>query len=334
MMATIREIATEAGVSPAAVSRILNNDPSLAVSEETRRRVLETAGRLGYKKSSKNKASFKIGILQWFSSEQELRDDYYLQIRKGIEDYCIKNSISILRAYRTDPDYKKILADADGLILIGKFSSEDTEELISFKENVIFLDMSVPHPQVTTITVDLKTAAEEALGYLESLGHENIVFEGGVEYAGKDVVEDPRLKAYKDHMKKKKRECRSLIREGEFTTQSGYDMMKDLLDSGADFTAALCASDAIAIGAMKAVRDSGLKVPDDISVIGINDTEMSAFTIPALTTMHAPAYDMGQHGANLLYVSKNLSIKTPLKVQIPCTLIKRESCGKCKKSDK
>ena len=113
-MATIRQIAAEAGVSPAAVSRILNNDPTLGVSEATRRKVFETADRLGYKRSSaKDKASFKLGILQWFSAEQELRDDYYLQVRKGIEDFCVKNLISIVRAYRTDADYKSALAGLD-----------------------------------------------------------------------------------------------------------------------------------------------------------------------------------------------------------------------------
>ena len=78
---------------------------------------------------------------------------------------------------------------------------------------------------------------------------------------------------------------------------------------------------------MKAIKDCGLSIPEDISVIGFNDTEMSAYTSPALTTVHAPAYDMGQHGANFLYVSSNLSIATPLKAKIPCYLVERDSCG-------
>ena len=79
---------------------------------------------------------------------------------------------------------------------------------------------------------------------------------------------------------------------------------------------------------MRAIQEKGLSIPDDISIIGFNDTEMSAYTTPALTTISAPAYDMGQHGANLIYAATNLNIATPLKAKIPCQLIKRESCKK------
>ena len=100
-MATIRQIAQMAGVSPATVSRILNNDSTLSVTEETRIRVFAVAEELHYtKKTGTDKAAFRIGILQWFSAEEEQRDDYYLRARQGIEDYCIRNSISIVRAYR------------------------------------------------------------------------------------------------------------------------------------------------------------------------------------------------------------------------------------------
>ena len=232
-----------------------------------------------------------------------------------------------MRSYRTDSDYRSVLEGLDGLVCVGKFSKSDTEELISLNSNIVFLDMAVSHPEVTTITIDLKTAAKEALEYLESLGHKKIAFLGGIEYAGSEEVDDPRKKAYKDHMKKRKISYEKILSEGEFTSASGYEMMKKILEIK-DVTAVFAASDAIAIGAMKAINEAGLKIPEDISVIGINDTRMSEFTTPPLTTMHAPAYDMGQHGANLLYVAKNLSITTPLKVQIPCTLIVRGSTGK------
>ena len=79
---------------------------------------------------------------------------------------------------------------------------------------------------------------------------------------------------------------------------------------------------------MRAIQEKGLSIPDDISIIGFNDTEMSSYTTPALTTISAPAYDMGQHGANLIYAATNLNINTPLKAKIPCQLMKRESCKK------
>ena len=79
---------------------------------------------------------------------------------------------------------------------------------------------------------------------------------------------------------------------------------------------------------MRAIREQGLQIPQDISIIGFNDEETCSYMSPPLTTIHAPAYDMGQHGANLVYVASNLSIHTPLKVKIPCELVIRESCSK------
>ncbi|MGN0155305.1 MAG: LacI family DNA-binding transcriptional regulator [Lachnospiraceae bacterium] len=329
-MATIKDIAAEAGVSPAAVSRILNNDATLNAAMETKQRVWEAAERLHYHKvRTVNKAVFRLGIVQWFSAEQEMQDSYYLLVRQGIEDFCLKNSISIVRAYRSDANYMEILKDVDGLICIGKFGKEEVSRFIQICSNIVFLDMPVENYKITTITMDFKQAVGCALDYLISLGHEKIAFLGGIEYTGdKEPVKDERKQAYISYMKKKKLDYRGFMREGNFSSTSGYEMMEQLLKEKELPTAVFTASDALAFGAMKAIKDAGLSVPEDISVLGFNDTEMGAYTSPALTTVHAPAYDMGQHGANLLYVSSNLSITTPLKVKIPCYLVERESCGR------
>ncbi len=331
-MATIKDIAVAAGVSPAAVSRILNNDASLGVTPETRQRVFETAEKLNYHKTKTlNKSAFKLGIVQWFSAEQELADNYYLLIRRGIEDFCIKNSISTIRTFKTDSDYLESLKQVDGLICIGKFSKEETKQFISICSNIVFLDMPVDDYRITTITMDFKQGVNQALDYLVSLGHRKIAFLGGVEYAGNnEPVIDERKKAYISYMKKKKLPYKQFLYEGSFTTKSGYEMMEKLLASDERPTAVFTASDALAFGAMKAIKDGGLSVPEDISVIGFNDTELGEFSTPALTTIHASAYDMGQHGANQLYVSSNLSIKTSLKIKIPCYLVERDSCAKIK----
>jgi len=327
-MATIRDIAAKAGVSPAAVSRILSNDPGLSVAPATRKRVLDCAAELGYsRKRTRDKSGFKMGILQWFTAEEELSDDYYLSIRKGIEDYCDANAISLARAYRVDGATGSLPEDTDGVICVGKFSTEEASALIKHYKNILFLDMEVEHPEVTTITMDFKTAVNEAMRYLIKLGHKKIAYIGGQEYAsGSEPLEDPRKKAYESYVRKHKLEKDDLLSEGSFSAESGYEQMKAML-AKAKPDAVLAASDAIAVGVIKAINDSGLKCPGDISVIGINDDRMSAYMTPALTTMRAPAYDMGQHGANLVYAAGNLSISTPLKVMIPCVLIERESCS-------
>ncbi|MBR1568975.1 MAG: LacI family DNA-binding transcriptional regulator [Lachnospiraceae bacterium] len=356
-MATIRDIAEEADVSPATVSRILNQDSTMHVTDETRDRVLLAADRLGYKKkSAANRANdpaadssgqsihppgfppvgFRLGILQWFSAEQEIQDDYYLLIRKGIEDFCRRNDVTLIRAYRSDTDYKKLLENIDGMICIGKFATDDVNDLIRKQKNLLFVDMPVDRPTVTTLTIDFQNAAKEAMDYLYQLSHRRITFIGGVEYAsGKELVQDPRKQSYHEFMAAHGLNEYEQIVEGAFTAASGYKCMTEILSSGKELpTAILAASDAIAIGVIKAIKNAGLKVPKDISVIGMNDTEMTEFTSPPLTTMHAPAYDMGQIAANLIFMGAISPLRTPMKIMIPCSMVTRQSCGPCKEAER
>ena len=335
-MATIKDIAEKAGVSPAAVSRILNGDTTLSVAPETRKRVLEVSEALGYRRKhtdgthTKHESSYTLGVVQWFSAEDELRDSYYLTVRKGIEDYCEKNKIKIVRSYKTD-NIISSLKGVNGIICIGKFSDEDIALFRSISDRTIFLDMISKDSGITTLSMDFKGGVYDMLDYLTGLGHIRIAFLGGVEYLGSgETVRDERKEAYTSYMKKHKLSTKGLMREGSFDSRSGYMMMQELLTLKDRPTAVFAASDAIAVGAMKAVFEAGLKIPEDISVAGFNDDEMSSYTTPSLTTVYAPAYDMGQYGANLIIAAGNLSISTPVRVKLPCRPVIRNSCAECK----
>ena len=328
-MATIKDIAQAAGISTGAVSRILNNDPTLSVSAETKKRVFDIAQELNYQKSrNRDKSLFKMGILQWFSAEQEMQDSYYLLVRQGIEDFCQKHSIGIIRAFQSDISSINTLQEVDGLICIGKFSDEEIQKFIGICNNIVFLDMPVQDYKITTLTMDFKSAVYDALDYLTKLGHQRIAYLGGNEYVGnQELFIDERKQAFVTYMRNRGLDSASIY-EGAFSTTSGYQLTQELLENEELPTAIFAASDAIAFGAMRAIQEKGLSIPDDISIIGFNDSEMSSYTTPALTTISAPAYDMGQHGANLIYAATNLNINTPLKAKIPCQLVKRESCKK------
>lgn len=347
-MATLKDIAAQSGVSVSAVSRILNHDATLAVPPETRQRVFDTAKKLGYhktrRKTNKKKAdrhTFTMGIVQWFSAQEELQDYYYLQIRQGIEDFCVRHSIEIRRAFQTDADHLKDLEKVDGLVCIGKFSDKEAAAFSRLCSNVIFIDMHGGVPGLSTMTLDFEKAVRDALCFLESLGHERIAYLGGKEYtADGSQVTDERKVAYIQERREKGLFREEYLLEGSYSSASGYELMKELLlrtrglkkpergekDENCVLpTAVFCASDNIAFGALKAIHDHGLKVPEDISLIGFNDVEMCAYSSPPLTTLSAPAYGMGQQGANLIYTASNLNVKTPMKIRIPCHLVKRES---------
>lgn len=329
-MATIKDIAKKAGVSASTVSRILNNDATLCAALETKQKVIEVAKELGYKKIPKNtKAAFKLGIVQWFSKEQELKDNYYLELRNGIEDFCVKNCVQIIRAFKTDINYMEQLEDVDGLICMGKFSKSEIKSFIKISKNIVFLDMPVEDYPVTTFTLDFENAVNDVMDYFMALGHRKIGFLGGKEYVDeKNVFEDDRKKYFCSYCEEHHLVWENYMREGVYSSESGYEMMTEIL-RGEDFpTAVFAASDYIAMGAIKAIKEKELRIPEDISIIGFDDTSICKFMIPELTTIHAPAYEMGQYGVNFLFAASNLSSVAPMKAKMSCRLVKRKSCQK------
>ena len=122
------------------------------------------------------------------------------------------------------------------------------------------------------------------------------------------------------------------IKEDKFTSESGYQMMTEMIHSQDLPEAIFAASDPIAIGALRALHENNIKVPEEISIIGFDNIESTNFTSPPLTTIYAPAYEMGKLGAQLLYYSylKNDPLH-PMRIQLPCYLLERESCQKNKK---
>lgn len=328
-MTTIKDIATAAGVSPATVSRILNNDITLNVSPETRQKVLDTAHSLNYKKKSRasSKSVYTLGIVQWFSPQQELEDNYYLLIRQGIEDFCMQNCIHVVRTYKADVNYMDVLKNVDALICVGKFSKDEIQRFCEITSSIIFLDMPVEDMTISTITLDFSHAMKTGLDYLTSLGHKSIGFLGGKEYlADGTLFADVRKKLFTDYCIEHKLDYEPYLLEGAFTIESGCQMMNQLLAQSTLPTAIIASSDPIAIGALQALTTKDIHVPNDISLMGFDDTSLSAFTAPPLTTIHAPAYDMGSFGANIVFHILRSQPMTAMKIQLPCRLVERQSC--------
>ena len=147
------------------------------------------------------------------------------------------------------------------------------------------------------------------------------------------IIEPKDAEALQNNMENIYRDYDKYLKEGQYSIESGYSMMSEFIQSEDMPTAVFAASDYIAFGAMKAIKENGLKIPEDISVIGFDDAQICNYTTPTLTTIHAPAYDMGQYGANFLFGATNCSITTPLNVKMPCELVERESCGPVKNKE-
>ena len=255
-MATIKDIAQKASVSAATVSRILNQDDTLSVTDETKQRVLKVAQELNYTKHLKNtvEKSISIGIFQWYSVFQELEDPYYQAIRVGIEKYCADHNIHVVRAFQSDCNYPDTLKDLQGLICIGKFNKSQIKSFQKLNSNTIFVDMKTPKIYCDTINLDFQQAVTEALDYLYDLGHRKIAYLGGKEVlADNSVYFEERKDTFINFCQEHSIDHKSFIYEGDYSAESGYNMTKQMIADGDLPTAIFSASDPLAIGAMRAL---------------------------------------------------------------------------------
>ncbi|MFW2487740.1 LacI family DNA-binding transcriptional regulator [Clostridium chromiireducens] len=331
-MATIKEIASIAEVSISTVSRVLNFDETLNVSDVTREKILKIADELDYvsskSKKAKNKKSKDIGIIYWFSYEEELADPYYLSIRIAAEKKCNGNNFNLVKLSENSDieDIKRV----NGIIAIGRFSPSVVEKLSSANENIVFVDFSPNENKFDSVMADLGRSTNEILHYLYELGHRKIGFIGGkkleqIDY--RDVYIDERIIKYKEFMESKGIYNPNYIYESErFTFKSGYNLMKEALKSKDNVTAYFIGNDTMAVGAYKAISEEGLSIPNDISIIGFNDLPSAKYMIPALTTVRIPSEYLGKAAVDLLIENLNGNREYNKKVIIPTEFKVRESC--------
>lgn len=328
-MATIKDIAAQAGVSIATVSRVLNFDESLNASEETKKRIFEAAEELGYitVRERKNKSrKFTIGVINWYSQEEEVKDPYFLYIRLGVERKCKEHEV-ILKY--VDLNSGTIDKDIDGVIAIGKFGMKEVERIEKISSTIVFIDCSPDEKRHDSVVTDYKMGVTEALQYLKDLGHQDIGYIGAAEYINEGTTKlvDYREESYKAFMADlgnlKVQWIR--VREG-FTHQNGYELMQEALKQEDVPTAFFVASDPMAIGVYKAVAEAHLNIPEDISIVSFDDIETAQFLVPALTSVKVYTDFMGETGVETLLERLKTGRTISKKILIPTELVIRESC--------
>lgn len=337
-MARIKDIAEMANVSTATVSRILNNDPSLSVSGETRARVLQVVDELDYKPGRKKKAKLlqeqeacSIGLLL---TNDEAIDPYFLSIRQGVESVCDQYAMQISSVLNIGKSSfsADLVAGLDGLIVLGDVNSEELKEVYSGK-NIVFVDFVPEQGNWDVVISDFETATREILDYLFQAGHRQIAYIGGKGsirsiHNGRMIdKEDVRKQTYERVMQEKGLFDAGNVLLGDFGPLSGYQLMKKLLEKGALPSAVVIASDPMAIGAMKALHEAGIKVPADISIFSFDDIEAAAFLNPTLSTVKVHTEEMGRTAVKLLHDRLKNGREIPLKVTLPTELVVRESTG-------
>ncbi|WP_195515604.1 LacI family DNA-binding transcriptional regulator [Enterococcus dispar] len=325
-MATIKDIAKKANVSPATVSRVLNYDTGLAVGQDTKRKIFEAAEALNYTKykNKQKKAEQVIRLVQWYNDEEELADLYYLAIRLGIERkaeelniHLVKESLSELSALKTD-----------GIIALGKFDAKHIKMLKKMAQPLLFVDYDAMCAGFDSLVVDFRQAVDLVIDHFIKEGHEKIAILAGVEFT-KDFhneIKDPRLALFKERLQQLRLLKPQFEITGDFTVEGGYQAVKEFLQTTKERPSALfAASDAMAVGALKAIHEAGLTVPADISVIGFNDVSVAKYVTPALSTIQVPTEWMGELALETMAQIEKDEAPVPRKITIGTKLILRES---------
>lgn len=337
-MATLKDIAEKAGVSLATVSRALNYDKTLSVADETRKRIFEIAQELNYKTVRtrhpvhEKKSGFKIGLVYWYTEQEELEDPYYMSVRLGVEKECYERKIELVKLFiNRNQINDEWVDDLDGIIAVGKFSVIEVENFKKNTKNIVLVDYT-PSDQYDCIAVDFRQAMLEVLHYLVELGHTTIGYIGGKEYVrNQEPIKDEREVTFCEFLQLRNLFNPDFIWTGKFTAEDGYNLMKEALSLEERPSAFFVASDSMAIGALKALHEQGIKVPDDVSLVGFNDIATSKFLQPALTTVKVHTEFMGEAAVELLLEQLQSERSIAKKVIIPHQFIKRESCDTIKR---
>ena len=327
-MATIREVASKAGVSIATVSRVLNFDETLNVAEETKNRIFETAEELDYVSSHRKKKqrTLNIGIAHWYTKEQEMKDPYYLSLRIAVEKKCDEEAIVFQRLASYDKSHKVL----DGIIAIGKFGQSAISKLEAYECPIVFVDFSPDEEKFDAVVTDYNKGVCKALSYLIDIGHQEIGYIGGCEYLEGVPIQDEREITFKAFMEEKNLFHKEWVMKGAFLPEEGYRLMKACLSEAHYPSAFFVASDPMAIGTYKAISEAGLKVGEDISLIGFDDIYTSQFLTPSLTTVKVYTEFMGKTAVEVLIENIRLKHEVHKQIWIPTKLMIRESCRKRK----
>jgi DNA-binding LacI/PurR family transcriptional regulator len=337
----LRMLAEHLELSQTTVSLVMNNSPSAkSIPQETRNRVLEAAERLNYRpnyfaRSLRQSRSMSVGVLA-----PDLSEGYFTRVMSGVVQELTAAHYFYFTACH---DWKRELIEkyprmlveraVDGFLLLNTPADQ-----IEVPVPVVAISAHSPVENVTNIVLDHQRAVEHALAHLHSLGHRRVAFMRGPRAIPDSEFRWESIQLVARDMKLKIDPSLVIgidsagwsMKDGyhPMAPEIGYRPMQALLEKTRDFTAIFCFNDIAAIGAIRALKDAGLTVPGDVSVVGFDDIQSAAYSTPSLTTVRQPLLEMGKRGAQVLLERIANREKTfPAEIVMAPELVIRESTG-------
>ena len=336
-MATIKDVAKQAGVTIGTVSRVLNNKKW--VSEDCRKKVLTAIKDLHYKPQAharrlRQKHSRIIGVIAPHHTAI-FRSPFFTNIMEGLEEVAAEKQYRLLihplnETARAQVSYRALLGDGsvDGMFVLNAWSTD-----VSIRElgeaNVPFILVNgkiTGQEDFPYVGFDNRGGVKKAIDHLVKLGHERIGIING-RMTTTNALE--RFQAFQENLAEHKLEFhQEWVADGDFEEEGGYKAALKILTAVRRPSAILCASDLMAIGAVRALKEKGVSVPEDMSIVGFDNMEEAAYHEPLLTTVAFSAYEMGKLAARKMFqiiAEENLVEKA---TTLQAELIERESTRK------
>lgn len=324
------DVAKKASVSPATVSRVLRQ-PDL-VNKKTREKVLRVIDELNYKPHM---------IASQFRTQEtktilvivpDITRPFFSEVLRGIEHTAVKNGYQVILGdtennIEREKEYVELMykKQADGVLLLtARMDSKSLKQLADAFPMVLACEY-VDELDIPTVSIDNISGARKLTDHLINAGHKKIAYISGPMNV---ILSRDRLRGFQQAMAQYDLPVDpSYIQEGDYEIESGYNQMVKLLALEDPPTAVFVFNDEMALGTIKAVQDHGLKVPEDIAVVGFDNLKMATIFSPQMTTIDQPKYEIGQRATDmLLTLMKGGSLKKK-KIVMKDELIIRESCG-------
>lgn len=332
IMAGIRDVAKQAKVSIATVSRVLSKPETVA--EETIKKVLEVIEVLNYQPNAAARQLRMSETTTILVVVPDITNTFFSKVLKGIESVAIENGYQVLLGdvgndAERESGYMRILRQkkAAGMILLTAGIEANIVEEVAFEYPVVLACEYLEGVDVPTVSIDNVSSARKATEYLINLRHKRIGFISG---PMNSVLGRDRLKGFYQAMAQYDLKVEpELVQEGNFSYESGFNMMLKLLAFSHAPTAVFAANDEMAFGAINAIEQKGFIVPHDISVIGFDNINFSSIFKPALTTISQPAFEIGTKAMELLIGLMTKQEMEKTQHILENQLVLRDSCYKC-----
>ena len=330
---TIRDVAHEAGVSRQTVSRVINGDPRVAPT--TREQVQAAIARLDFRPNliARSMAQGRSNTLACLAPN--LTDYTFASIIEGAEAEARQHGYFLLSSSAPDPAAFAALVEqlvlqrrVDGVLVINPYIDPRYQHL-SPEAPVVLVGARSRDPRLGSISLDEQAAAQTAVAHLTSLGHRRIALIHGP--LAEDCSQD-RNAGYAAALQAAGLNFDpALVVGGDWSATSGYEAVGHLLQAGADFTAIFAQNDRMAVGAVRALREAGRRVPDDASVIGFDDIPLASYFDPPLTTMRQDMPGIGRQAAGLLIHALAHPDAPAQHIRQPAELVVRQSTRQCER---